>query len=360
MMRAIFFITCYFIATVAVAQTDAQEVKHPIKCPVHYHEGEHFCTMGNSYAQIQTYGSRQYLHPGIDILTEDYTPVYNVKRGIVKAIITIGSDAMWRIAISDGIEPGATEGYLYAHLVRDSIRFVVGDTVEAGEELGVLYPWPVSNYSTHLHFSRIITDGEHWNGNWRPTHNTLLDISTYKDTAAPIFDTINNAIFTFRSEFGHYLSPESVTGKVQLIFNCYDVGNTRFKTGIYAYECTIAPASKPANALVSTKFKFNMNLDRYVHNEQTNAVVPIIYSMDKVYTSESDYVTRNFFYKVLQNGTWTPFSINYADTYIDMESWEEGNYTVTITAFDAGGNSTSATMPFTVSHPKKNKKSITD
>ena len=64
----------------------APAIATAIPWPVHPDSTVH--RIGNSYGEYQYYGGAPYLHPGIDILVPAGTPVYAVKSGYVKAVLT--------------------------------------------------------------------------------------------------------------------------------------------------------------------------------------------------------------------------------------------------------------------------------
>jgi len=101
------------------------------------------CTVWNHYEQHMSYGAPDwsYLHQGLDIITPINEPTYAVQSGIVKCVLTIGGASYWRIAISPEQNPGVSSGWLYAHLVENSIQFDVGDTVDIYDYLGDIIYW---------------------------------------------------------------------------------------------------------------------------------------------------------------------------------------------------------------------------
>ena len=65
-----------------------------------------------------------YFHTAIDIPGEELEPVFAVESGYVKAVITIfDSYYHWRIIIADSSGTEECEGWLYAHIIPESIPF---------------------------------------------------------------------------------------------------------------------------------------------------------------------------------------------------------------------------------------------
>jgi murein DD-endopeptidase MepM/ murein hydrolase activator NlpD len=83
--------------------------------------GDQSLPLGNNYGEYQFYGGSPYLHPGIDIMQLAGSPVYAVKAGVVKAVLTTSGDYHWRVAVGDSAGSGWCDGWLYAHLDRNTI-----------------------------------------------------------------------------------------------------------------------------------------------------------------------------------------------------------------------------------------------
>ena len=100
-------------------------------------------TIWNHYEQhMGGYGSDySYLHQGLDLIIPIAEPVYAVKSGIVKCVLTLGGAIYWRLAISDSNDDGYSNGWLYAHLIENTIQVDVGDTVQVHDYLGNIIEW---------------------------------------------------------------------------------------------------------------------------------------------------------------------------------------------------------------------------
>jgi hypothetical protein len=178
----------------------------PILCPLNYGTLNYPFPVGNSYGEIQQYGTSPYLHPGVDFLGDDYQEVYAVHDGFVKAVLTTGGPPYWRVAIANEDVSTETEGYLYAHLNEDSIVHTVGDSVSAGDLLGTLYPWSWYDF-THIHFARLQDEGAQWFGTWWTIDNPHIDVTNIQDTIPPFFENVTgNDLFAFRTDGGTYLT----------------------------------------------------------------------------------------------------------------------------------------------------------
>ncbi|MCK4823187.1 hypothetical protein KA005_45925, partial [bacterium] len=94
-------------------------------------------TIWNHYEQHMGSGINfSYLHQGLDIITPIAEPTYAVANGFVKCVLTLGGASYWRIAVSDTQSAGYSDGWLYAHLIQNTIQFDVGDTVQIHDYLG--------------------------------------------------------------------------------------------------------------------------------------------------------------------------------------------------------------------------------
>ncbi|MFC2103356.1 hypothetical protein ACFLSS_02890 [Bacteroidota bacterium] len=100
-------------------------------------------TVWNHYEQHMGNGGGDwsYLHQGLDLITPIGEETYSVTEGIVKLMLTIGGASYWRIAVSDTMVSGYSDGWLYAHLIENTIQFDVGDTVQIHDYLGDIIQW---------------------------------------------------------------------------------------------------------------------------------------------------------------------------------------------------------------------------
>ncbi len=304
--------------------------------------------IGNSYAEIQQYGGSPYLHPGVDFLGGDYANVFAVHSGYIKAILTTGGSAYWRIGISNENTSAESEGYLYAHLNQNSIPYMVGDQVQVGNLLGTLYPWGFSDF-THIHFARIISSGLTWSGNWWTTDNPLLDVINIEDTTAPVFENAYGSdLFAFRTEAGTYLDPDNLMGEIDIIAKCHDIANSTWRIDVWDLMFKLHPGSNPGSTIYERfSFAYDMPLDTYVNGTYDNMVLYTIYSRDPYCYSIGDYSTRNY-YHIITNSDGDSVITEY-DQYenLDTSQFPDGQYILEVIARDCSLNETSASMTIT-------------
>lgn len=309
--------------------------------------------VGNSYGEYQNYGGSPYLHPGIDVLGADNQPVYAVAGGKVKAVLTTSAQYHWRVAISNQDTSGTSEGYLYAHLDFPTIAVNVGDTVVKGQYLGNLVPWPVAGF-THCHFARIEDSGNQWYGDWLCTDNPHLDFEGQNEGSAPFFQNARSSwLFAFaRNQSSNYRNPNSLTGKIDIIARVGDQISSTWVCSIQQIRYTIHPQGNPQDPIVDNRLAidFDMALDTYQGGPIDPFLVDLLYKQDSTCNTQGDYSNRDF-YHILTNSNGDSVYTN-ADL---NESWDttlvpNGNYVVEVTALDAAGNATTASMTVTVAN----------
>ncbi len=304
--------------------------------------------IGNSYAEIQQYGYTPYLHPGVDFLGDDYQNVYAVKPGYIKAVLTTGGSAYWRIGISNENTSAESEGYLYAHLNQTSIPYTVGDYVQAGDLLGTLYPWGYYDF-THIHFGRITCSGSTWNGNWWTTDNPLVDVINITDTTAPIFENAYGSnLFAFRTEGGIYLNPTSLMGEIDIIAKCHDIANSTWKIDVWDLRFKLHPVSNPDSTIYERfSFAYDMPLDTYISGTFDEMVLYTLYSRDGTCYSIGDYNTRDYYHIITNSDGDSVITIYDEYENLDTSQFPDGQYILEVIARDCSMNETSASMTVT-------------
>ena len=327
---------------------DQQKTHQAIVAPLAYGSIGNPLPIGNSYAEIQQYGYSPYLHPGVDFLGDDYENVYAVKPGYIKAILTTGGSAYWRMGIALENTSAETEGYLYAHLNQNSIPYTVGDYVETGDLLGTLYPWGYYDF-THIHFGRISCAGTTWNGNWWTTDNPLPDVVTILDTIPPVFENAyGSQLFAFRTESGTYLDPSNLMGEIDIIAKCHDIINSSWRVDVWDLRFKLHPSSNPGSTTYERyAFAYDMPLDTYISSSWDFLVLQTIYSRDATCYSIGDYTDREY-YHIITNSDGDSVITEY-DQYenLDTSQFPDGDYILEVIARDCSLNETSANMTIT-------------
>jgi hypothetical protein len=300
--------------------------------------------LGNSYGEYQWYGGAPYLHPGIDVMGHGGQPVYAVKSGYVKAVLTTAADLHWRVAIGDLPGTAECDGWLYAHLDQPTIQVLPGDYVTEGEYLGDLVPWPVASFH-HCHFVKIRNSGYPWVSDWAFVANPLDELTPITDTAPPVFRTVaGGAKFAFFPNNTHSYLPAGSTlsgaidiiarvdDKVQDLFWCltpyritYEVRNDTFSTG-------------PITSVVFT--------GRLFWQDNVN----VIYQNDATYDTRGDYDARDYYFVVTNTDGDSVIEAGDASGAWHTENFNNGPWWVKVTAYDRGGNATVDSMQATTAN----------
>ncbi len=250
--------------------------------------------LGNSYGEYQYYGGSPYMHPGIDILRPAGTPVYAVKGGWVKAVLTTSAALHWRVAIADCNTADSCEGWLYAHLDQPTITVTVGEWVDSGQHIGDLVEWPVANFH-HLHFVKIRNAGVAWQSNWLFVGNPLDELVNASDATAPYFIDISPTTpFTFfRDNTATFFNAgDPIDGDVDIVAKAHDkIGHATWELCPYEMGYEIRSDSLVFGPFLSFRFTGQLLWD-----QSQNVVFKDSWPCD----SDGDYDQRNF-YEILTN-----------------------------------------------------------
>ncbi len=296
--------------------------------------------IGNSYGEYQNYGTGAYYHPGLDILSAAGTPVYAVKAGYVKAVLTTSAGLHWRVAIGDSAGAAECDGWLYAHLDPMTIAVNVGDTVTAGQYLGNLVYWPVADFH-HLHFVKIRNSGVTWNSDWQFVGNALDELNVIDDPEAPTFETATATTwfaFCQNEEISYFAPGEPLAGDVDIICRAYDRINSAWKLAPYKLEYKIdGDSSIPW----TTSVVFTGILD-------WDNLVDVVYQNDGVLICRGDYDSRVFYFNL--TNTDGDGVIEASDKPLSWQTadFHNGQYIVSARATDRYGNATAVSMPVDV------------
>ncbi|MDZ7384795.1 MAG: hypothetical protein ONB07_01620 [candidate division KSB1 bacterium] len=263
-------------------------------------------TVWNYYEQHMAYGdSLSYLHQGLDLITPIGEHVYAVEPGVVKCLLTLGGNSYWRVAIAPQQSAEPSVGWLYAHLVKESITCAPGDTVELHEYLGDIVRWTPE--WGHIHFVQIWDSGLVWrydDDQWGIVGNPLLQLCANTDTIPPrILDVFPDSKFGIcLNESSAYLRPDSVYGDVDFIVQVADaIGDGLYE--LPALELYYWIVSVDRGALVVPRTKAQRldhaypfySADRYVD------YATLIYKRDAILPPPSWMPNRRNFYHLLTN-----------------------------------------------------------
>ncbi|MEZ5359894.1 MAG: dockerin type I domain-containing protein [Candidatus Zixiibacteriota bacterium] len=334
--------------------TSAYAINWPVYPDSNLHE------VGNSYCQLQyypEYGGDPFLHTGVDIMAEPGTPVYAVKSGYVKAIMTPSNESYWRIAIADSASNAECDAYMYAHMDESSIfsdaGLQVGDYIEVGQYIGdvVFFPYPDSaNAFHHLHFSKIRAGGSiSWGSyySWIYSGNPLDDIDDIGDADAPVFEDVLGGqmlVFAYNGIPLYYEPGATLSGDIDIICHVSDrINSPDWDISPYKVEYRLLG---PTPMDWKTTYCFTTPLGPY-GSQQMNAWYTIFADDDSA-LSVAGYNEREFYIHVTH--TDGDSIIEYSD---DNQCWhtadfKNGEYTVEVRASDCAGNSTTISTTVTL------------
>lgn len=304
-------------------------------------------SVGNTYGEYQYYGGAPYPHPGIDVMGSPGQPVFAVRRGVVKAILTTSGEWHWRVAVGDSAVSSTTLGYLYAHLDEPTIAVNVGDPIAEGQYLGDLVTWPVAEFH-HCHFTRIEDSGLTWDGVWLSVHNPHLDVTPQMELEAPVFEPARGTdLLAFcNNQTSTYQNPQQLTGAVDIITHVGDRIVSNWVCTVQELRYTIYPLGHPEIPLVDNKLSqyFDMTCDTYGSGQIDAFLISLLYKDDSVCRTRGDYDAREFFH-ILTNsdgdGVYEQSDLNQAWVTTALP---DGDYVIRVTATDAKGNSSTQSM----------------
>ncbi|MBU8933312.1 MAG: peptidoglycan DD-metalloendopeptidase family protein [candidate division Zixibacteria bacterium] len=295
---------------------------------------------------LENPGNPPFMHSGIDIEVPFGTPVYAIKSGYVKTVMTRPPGemgySMWRVFIGDSAGTIPCEAIMYAHLVESSIPYFVPDQwVEEGELIGLVVNWSNPDIIIHLHMSIVRYQGtwQDWADGWDYwvySGNPLDMIDIIDDSDLPYFDNaLGDQLFAFCDNNGStYFSEEgTISGEVDIVCAAYDAYHSyHWKNIPYMIEYKIeGDSSIPWT--VSTYFTEPTG----TYTEMSD-YVSVIYQDDAV--CNTSFGSEQFFYFNLTN-TNSDTVVEQSDTNFCWQTtyFHDGNYTVFARATDKGGNS---------------------
>ncbi len=296
--------------------------------------------LGNTYEEYQNYGGEPYLHPGVDMLVAPRSRVYAVADGFVKARLTISGGYHWRIAVADEAGADTTEGWLYAHLVPETIAFEVGDTVRAGDYLGQIVPWPVAGFH-HLHFVKVRQGGVVWSRNWAAAFNPLDVLQPQSDSTAPFFEPmLDGRLVAYTSaETGQLLPPDSLCGRVQAVVRVADrVNSDVWNCSVYELRYWLVDLSTGRVALGPVlAARLSHRLPDYTGGPELTRV---LYADTPPFQSRGDYAHRVFYHILTHTDGDARLELSDGARSLDLRTLHPGPYQFHVLALDAAGNRT--------------------
>lgn len=319
----------------------------------------------NNFAVYQGGAERTslYLHDGLDVVLPNGTRIHAVEAGTVRAIVD-RTEFYRLLVVEDEDEPGL--GWAYIHV--DSFRVVVGQRVAQGTELAQVRFRGVE----HLHLGRVRQAPD---GGWDPQEIAYLQPDTffvYRDTEPPVFQGGFRYVRNGTDEAFLPAAPGEpviVSGDVDVVAGLRDPGEWARSKGPFggpdtygdrnavnriAYEiagpggvivrATALDLSRVALPRSRGLAESRQALSLYQHYGSVSPAAPPV-----------GIFNRKFHYHVVTNtdGAGRPGDL---DASVDTASWRtaelgadgtrrfpDGDYTVTVRAWDFKGNAAART-----------------
>ncbi len=312
-------------------------------------------TVWNHYEQHMGYGTSDfsYLHQGLDLITPIAEPAYAVESGIVKCVLSIGGASYWRMAISDTQAEGYSNGWLYAHLIENTIQFGVGDTVQIHDYIGDIVEWTAE--WGHIHFVNIRDSGLVWQYNdneWGINFNPLLALSPLQDNTAPVFQPVfPNSKFAFcLNESSVYLNADSLYGDIDIIVRVADqIGNSAWQQPAYKIIYRIKNTSNGTVVLPSRLAHILNHIYPFYNSSSYEPWAGVIYKMDDLLLAPSWMDEERNFYHILTNSDGdSMIDLSEKNLSLQTASFPDGNYRIYVEALDPSGNAQTDSMDFQI------------
>ncbi|MBS4032958.1 MAG: T9SS type A sorting domain-containing protein [Ignavibacterium sp.] len=323
----------------------------PIPWPFYPTDTTH--TVWNHYEQHMGGGSEwSYLHQGLDIITPIDEPTYAVKGGVVKCVLTLGGELYWRIAISDSNVADYSDGWLYAHLVENTIAFDIGDTVEQYDYLGDIIYW--TNEWGHIHFVEIRDTGLVWlydDNEWGINFNPLLALTPVHDDSLPEIENVfpDSKFGFYINETSTYLSPDSLFGEVDILVKVVDyIGDSEWQQPAYKINYWIKRVDD-GELILDTALSHVLTHSYSMYNSgHYEPYATVLYKRDQTFPSPSWMnPVRGYYHIITNNNGDSLISIEDKDLALNTADYLDGVYRIYVMAFDPNENYTIDSMDVT-------------
>ncbi len=314
-------------------------------------------TVWNHYEQhMGLYDTSSYLHQGLDLIIPIAEPAYAVKAGIVKCVLTIGGASYWRLAISDSQNSGVSDGWLYAHLIQNTIQVDIGDTVQQFDHLADIIAW-TSDWA-HIHFANIKDSGAVWlysDNEWGINFNPLFAVTPLNDTQPPyILPVFPGTMFAFtKNETNTYLDPQALRGEIDIIAHTVDTicnsGWQQPANRVY-YEIK----NGVTGAVVKPKTLGHILNHPYTFYESGNYIpyAGVIYKRDaQLLPSGWMSMNRDYFHNLTNSNGDSLITLEERELGLNTQLYPNGIYNIIVTAFDPSGNKAVDSMTVTFNNP---------
>lgn len=329
----------------------------------------------NNYGLYQGGAHRNslYLHDALDVVLPNGTPIFAVEMGVVRA--NIGGDEHYRtLLIEDLDRPG--RGWGYTHVYHFTVQ--PGDTVHQGTRIGSVHFLGLE----HIHLWRV---HRREGGSWSATEDLVSvhpdSFFVYIDTEPPVFE--GRFRYVRARTDSAFLAPGpdvpvTVSGDVNIVVGLRDAGEWTRSTSPVGGDPTYGDRHAPtrveydiagSDGVIVSGVAFDLSqlripylpfpiqradltLSLYQHYESVNPPAPPPGNNNQRFSyfiltnSDGRDETRELRVAERQRAWRT------AETGPDgARRFPDGEYTVTVRAYDSKGNMASRTEPVLVSNP---------
>ena len=302
-------------------------------------------TVWNHYEQhMGGYGSDySYLHQGLDLITPIAEPTYAVKSGVVKCVLTLGGAIYWRIGISDSLVDDYANGWLYAHLIENTIQFDVGDTIQVHDYLGDIVEW-TSEWG-HIHFVEIRDSGMVWfydDNEWGINFNPLLALAPLPDTTPPTIDNVfTDQLFGFCiNESSTYLQADALSGDVDIIVKVFDyAGDSEWQQPAYKIDYWIKRISDDEVVQPRKMAHILNHTYPFYSGDNYEPFATVMYKRDAVLFPTSWMETERNYHHVITNSDGdSSITLDEKNLALATRDFYDSEYIIYVEVFDQSGN----------------------
>jgi hypothetical protein len=296
--------------------------------------------VGNNCYEFQSYGGGDpYYHDGVDCLGSGGDPCYAVADGylVVKTM-----NEPYYSGIVANYTLGPDNGWLYWHLTFDTIPFVEGDAIHAGDTVGNIATWPTSNFH-HVHFTRSYYPGV---GQWyNAVDNPIEFLLPATDTQAPTFENAETGqLFSFCVDNTETrVNPAAVAGQVDVIAHVSDkITDTTWEVVPYELSWWVAGAGGQIPLTTFLTFTGGTPPDA--------TVTAVVYKRAGLWQTQGDYTAREYYFIVTNTDGDAVVETGDDDHCLDTTTLPDGPYQFYVRAKDWAGNVVERSMAFTIAN----------
>ena len=274
--------------------------------------------------------------------------------GFVKCFLYIMEPAYlyWRVAVSEVNVATESDGWLYAHLIKETVPVKVGDQVKRGQHLGDIVKWDALSTSGsnrgHIHFSRIRDKGMAWkydDGQWKNVCDPVTKLRPYGDQSAPKFlEGETGSLFLYSTNDGNgtptYMKPSELKGSIDIVVKMTDViGPSKWDQPAFSIHYWI----NDANGKTVLPRQIGIVRDWVMPDYSGDlyySLPPVMYRMDAKCPMKSSWTESNrcFYHVITNNDNDSMITLDDKKQALDTRRFSDGSYWIVVEMADAAGN----------------------